>query len=610
MIRPHEIAAAYTERKREQSEALERMNELRDAYNGDIELAITEMYRREKPAAANLIYTTLNQYAMRVAHPDPNVLCPPLRSGIKQSEARADLRRRVVYGWFELNDMTQVRLQRAMWLMAFSSAPVVLRPDRSIMAPRWEARDPRRFFPSDNRLRPADAVATSTRKWGWLKSTYQHDPDVMARLAVLHKEGWTAEGRGWSDDHEVTLLEWWDDSTCMVVAMGDAPENKTISLSPEQRACVLVEYPNLAGVCPVVVPTPVSLDPDAPRSQFDGMLGSYQMRSRLLALSYLAVKRGVFAEEWAVPNNANDEPRVVQVPIPEQGQTGIVSGGTIQRMPPDPQYASGQLIDRLEYNERHSGSAPPEFGGSGATNVRTGRRGGQVMGATVDEYIATYQLRLAQSLREEIDIAARIDRAYFGSREKELFVTMKQAAGAVKYKPAEIWETTVCRVTYPFAGVDISNLTLEAGQMVGLESLSRQTYMENHPLIQDVESERDRIVNENIERAFFAAIQAQVADPAAPVSLSMLAEFRRLVLSDRMEWWEAWEKIQRDAEEAQAAQQQGMMQQPMPGVDGGLVPPGPVAAPDQTMPGMGELGAMLMATRGPRMNVRGEPAAA
>ena len=60
--------------------------------------------------------------------------------------------------------------------------------------------------------------------------------------------------------------------------------------------------------------------------------------------------------------------------------------------------------------------------------------------------------------------------------------------------------------------------------------------------------------------------------------------------------------------EAQAEIAQGMAEQPMPGVDGGLVPPGPVAPAESTLPGLQELGGMLMATRGPRMTVRGEAA--
>jgi len=609
MIAAHEVAAAFTERKRDMGTATERMTDLANAYNSDIDLAITELYRNEKPAAANLLYTNLHQYAMRVAGPDPTVICPPLRSGFKESERKADIRRRVIYGWHELNDMGQVRLQRAMWLLGFTCAPVVIRPDRRIMAPRWEPRDPRFFFPSDNRMQPRDAVATSERTWGSLREQYRDDEDALAKLAALHKNGYRRDGGpGWDDDKRVTLLEWWDDSWCMVVVVGDSPQNHNLSLAAEQKACVIAAYRNLAGVTPVACPTPVSLDPEKPRSQFDGMLGSYQMRSRLLALSYIAVERGIFPETWAEPNNSTDEPRITQVPDPRQGQVGIVSGGRIHREAPDPQYASGQLIDRLEYNERHSGSAPPEFGGSGATNVRTGRRGGQVMGATVDEYIATYQLRLAQSLTTEIDIAARIDRAYFGGVEKEMYVTLKAAKGGVKYRPNDIWETSHATVRYPFAGVDISNLTLEAGQLVGLEALSRERLMELHPLVPDVEAEKDQITAENIERAFFQNLMAMAADPASPVTMSMLSRLRQLILSDKVEWWDAWDTVQKEAEEAQAAIAEGEMEQPMPGVDGGVVPPGPVAAPGESMPGMGDLGAMLMATRGPRMTVRGEAA--
>lgn len=610
MTGPLDVAAAYADRFRAQGSALERMTELARAYNSEIDLAITELYRNEKPAAANLLFVNVNQYGMRIAGPDPNVVCPPLRSGIATSEKRADLRRRVVYGWFEANDMPAIRLQRAMWLITFSQAPVVLRPDREAGGPVWECKDPRRFFPSDPRMRPRDAVAVTERSWGWLRDRYAGDPDALARLDALHKRPRPGSGGpGWGPETQVRLLEWWDAETCMTVALGDAPEPGTgVSLAADQAACALESYPNLAGVTTVSCPTPVSLDPDSPRSQFDGMLGSYQMRSRLLALSYLAVEKGVFPDEWVLPSQPNVEPEVVVQPNPRQGITGVVRNGTIYRQPPDPQYGSGLMLDRLEGQERSGGSAPAEFGGQGATNVRTGRRGAQVMGATVDEYIAAYQTRLAQSMVNEIDIAARIDRAYFGDVEKEMVVTLKAAAGPVKYRPNDIWETGVVRVRYPFAGVDISNLTLEAGQMVGLESLSRQSYMEHHPLVENVEAEKDRITSEAVERAFFANLQTMAADPASPVTMSMLAEFRRLVLSDKLEWWEAWSKLSEEAAAAQAEIAAGQMEQPMPGVDGGLVPPGPVAEAGATLPGLEGLGSMLLATRAPRFTARGEAA--
>ncbi len=609
-MRPVEIAACWAERSREQGEAVQRMTDIAAAYNSEIDLAITEMYRSERPAAANLIFVNVNQYGMRIAGPDPNVLCPPLRPGIKSSEQKADQRRRIVAGWSELNDMPAVRLQRALWLITFSMAPVVLRPDATLGGPRWEVRDPRRFFPSDARMQPRDAVAVTERPWGWLCDRYRDDPDTLARLAALHKRPDRDMEQGWSPHKPVKLLEWWDADRCEVIALGDAQEQGQTPLAEDQRACVLEGYDNLARVTPVANPTPVSLDPDKPMSQFSGMLGSYQMRSRLLSLSYIAVERGVFPEEWAEPTQANFEPEVVQVPEPRQGIIGIVKGGRIQRNPPDPQYGTGLMLDRLEAQERQGGSAPPEFGGNGATNVRTGRRGSQVMGATVDEYIATYQLRLAQSLQVEIDIAARIDRAYFGQVEKEMVVTLKGSSGAVKYRPDDVWETTQVKVRYPFAGVDISNLTLEAGQLVGLEAMARQTLMENHPLIEDVEREKDRITAENIERAFFQSLLAQAADPAQPVNMSMIAELRKLILSDRVEWWEAWGKVQADAADAQKAIEAGLAEQPMPGVDGGLVPDagGAVASPESTMPAMADLNAMLMQTRGPRMTVSGEAA--
>lgn len=606
MIEPHVIAEVWRERRTRADETRQRLDDVTSAYNGDDIVDIADLYRGAKPAAANLVFANINQHAMRIAAPTPMLHVPPLRPGFKGSETKAKDRRRVFYGWMELNDFAQLRLQRAMWLIAWLGAPVLVRPDAVSGHPRWELRDPRRFYPSDAALRPRDAVSTTSRTFGWLKANY---PDAAPALDALHKDG----RDGWTDDHRVTVLEFWDAAECQLIAVGDSDDPSSVMtgqrLRPEQRACVLDAYPNLAGVTPVTCPRPVSLDPDDPRSQFDGMLGSFKMRARLLALSYLAVEKGVFPDTW-LEGRQNEEPEIRQQPDPRQGVTGIAVGGQVRREPPDPQYGTGLMLDRLEAEERQSGSAPPEFGGLGATNVRTGRRGGQVLGAAIDFYIQTAQLRFAESLRVELDTAIRVDLGYFGGREKDLWVTHKGASGPVRYRPTELWESSEVRVDYPFAGVDLSNVTLEAGQLVGLEALSRESLMDLHPLVTDVEREKDRIAADRLERVFWAVAEQQGSDPASGINLSMLTRLRELILSDRLEWWEAFQKLQSEAQAAQAEQMAGQVDPlaaaMMPGVDGGAVPGGPVAPPEQTMPGMQELGSMLMATRGPRMSVRGE----
>jgi hypothetical protein len=600
------VAEVYREREKAAGDAMARMKDVTDGYNGALELALPELHKTEAPAAANLIYTHVNQTAFRIALPEPNVECRPLKSGIQRSEKNALDRKRVIAGWTELNDLAHVRLQRAMWLISYHSAPVALRPDAELGHPRWEHKDPRRFFPSDNRLRPENAVFSCTRTFGWLKS---HFPEAIDRLNALYKG--PSANSGWTDDQEVQCLEWWSADEVMYLALGATPSGSDYhqpQMAADQKACVCSSYKNLAGVCPVVAPSPVSLDPDDPRSQFDGMLGSYQMRSRLLALSYMAVFKGVFADEWAEPLQVGVEATVEQVPDPRQGIVGVVRDGRINRATTDPQFASGQMIDRLEYQERQTGSAPPEYGGSGATNVRTGRRGSQVMGAAIDYYIQAAQMRMAASYETEIDTAIRIDRAYFANVEKEMQVTLKGNAGTVKYRPRDLWETSKVRVRYPFAGSDLSNITLEAGQLVGLEAMDRTTLMELHPLIEDVEKVKDRITADRIDRAAFSALETQAADPAGPITMTDLAKFRTAVLSDKKEWWEAWGDIQAEKQAEQSAAAQGqidpMAPEAMPGIDQAGM--GQIAPPEETIPGLGELGNMLSKTRRPVMTVRGE----
>ena len=93
-----------------------------------------------------------------------------------------------------------------------------------------------------------------------------------------------------------------------------------------------------------------------------------------------------------------------------------------------------------------------------------------------------------------------------------------------------------------------------------------------------------------------------------------LAKLKRLVLTDKMDIEQAWDKVQEDVQkrqaemmEAQMAQQQAMMggagpeAGAMPGLEEGTIPP-----PEQTMPGGRNLGLLLGALRQPNMTLSAE----
>jgi len=608
-VSPQGIHLLWKERSQVFGKQTDRMNRVAAAYTNDIKLAVTNLYQgAEEPAVVNLIYQGINGMGMRTASPDPVIRTYPTNPGSEEEQEKAADRRRAFYGMWEANDHYSLRLQRALWYYGFANAPVTLYPSKTMGGPKWTVRDPRFFFPSDPTMVPANYIVESAETYGNLKRRYGVDV-----FKGLNKQ--LPSGGEWKDSTLVSVLEYCDSKCVMIFALSQKAETPGVVAAnapsmgnnkPDQ-ICMLDFYPNMAGIPMAVNPSMITLDPNMPRSQFDGMLGSFQMRSRLMALSYIATFKGVLQGYW-LEGREDEEPIVHTTPDPTTGEIGKTSGGKLIPEVTNPQYSQGQLLSILEGQERQSGSVPAEMGGVSPTNIRTGKRGGQVFGNAVDFYIEAAQLAFARSGKHENKIAVAIDKGWFGSTKKTFWVEWTGAAGHIEYTPNKLWTTDQNEVVYPFAGVDLSNQTLEMAQMIGLEAYSRRSFMENHPLVRDVELEEMRIQSEAIDRAGFASIQTLAADPTGPYKPTEIARMKELI-NEGLPWEKAVMKVDEEIAEKQSEETQGMVDpmspEAMPGLDGAATG-GPIAPPAETIPGAMQLGQTLLATRAPRMTVGNE----
>lgn len=106
-------------------------------------------------------------------------------------------------------------------------------------------------------------------------------------------------------------------------------------------------------------------------------------------------------------------------------------------------------------------------------------------------------------------------------------------------------------------------------------------------MVSDVELEKDRIVSEAVQQAFLARVQNEANQPEgqSPWTATDYAEYGRLVETDQMGIYDAYNEVnerakQRKAEAAQAAQEGTLTAaQAQPGVDG-EVPPA-IAGPSE-----------------------------
>ncbi len=557
-----EIVALYKARRDAQGPVLAQMRRVRDLANGDIIVPLNELDRNAKSSVANLLVQGLDQTSMRVASTMPLPYFPPVKEGNERSKELARTRRKAMLSIWDSNKMDLKLRRRARHLLAYSSAPVMLRPNFKTLTPQWAIRNPLDTYPApsddpDNMV-PEDCIFTYMKSASWLVQYY--GPQVIGRLRmgkIRH-------------DTQYMILEYVDDNEIVCAVMG--PEN-TETLSPEERAGLevveLERMPNRTNMPLAVVPQRISLD--LPRGQFDGIMGMYYTRARLQALTEIAIERGIFPDEYLVAR-PGENPEIIQIADGKTGQLGVVKGGDIQQLQSNPGYKTDVALDRLERQERLEGAIPAEFGGESGTNIRTGRRGESILSATVDFRVQEAQSIFAQSLLEEDKIAIAMEKAYWGSSSKSFFMPGRQSVGKIDYVPNKVWETDFHYVNYPSSGADVNGLIVGLGQRLGTGLMSKESAREADPLITDPELEKDRITAESVEAALLSSIQAQAADPNGPYQPDDLAYLTKLTVEENVPLHEAVRRTNERAQKRQATP---------------VEPGAPEAMPGLAMPGMG-----------------------
>ena len=557
------IIQLYKERKANEGQEIDRMRTLRDHYNGDIVIPLPEMDKQEQAFTANIIANGLDQTAQRISSTLPTVWYPPVDNANDASRNRARTRTLATQGWWTYNDMSAKLRLRSRRLIGYASSPVSLTPDFKAGCAKWRLRDPMATYPSSledaTDMTPDDCIFAYKKTRGWLKNNY---PNTLMALDMSRQYGTQA-----SSEDTFTVIEYQDaEVTVMLVMSLDSqlPSYKGLEFLELERVI------NRAGI-PLVV-TPGRFNLDKPRGQYDDLVGMNYAMAKLMAYELIFAGKSVFPEKYLESDPGQQAMFVSGPHAASSGMVNIIQNGKMREVNVSPGFAGTQMISNLERNMRVTGGIAPEMGGESQTNVRTGKRGDSIMSAVIDFPVQEAQEILQLSLQHENKRAVAIAKNYFGNEKKSFYITSKgslKGKGHIDYTPNKDFESDNNIVSYPQTGVDANGLVVGGGQRVAMGTMSKKTFMEQDPAIDDYEAELEQIEIEQMREAIMVGLTQQLTTGALPANDG--ARIAQLIL-DKVPLEDAITKAHEEAQARQAT--------PAPANS-------PATQPGLSLPGMG-----------------------
>lgn len=589
------IINLYRQRLAHYSALHGKMKTIQSIYNGSMEIPLPDMERNAMPSVPNLLAQGVDQMAGRITSVVPSVTFASTKPGVRRYDRTAVAAAKTIEGWWQIDRLQMKMKQRGRHFVAYGMAPAIIRWDAKEHRPTWQVRHPLETFPSievmPGQITPTDVIFAYRRSVAWCRA---HGYGAAVGYLMKNQEV--------TNDASVTLIEYVDaDETVLVAAAYDADSyGVSFGNTNMMRGIELERFQNFGEMCPVGIPSRVTLDTLS--GQYDNMIGMYYQQARLMALEVIAVEKGIFPDTYLV-SRPGETARFIDGP--HDGRTGnvnIVAGGDLKEVQSQPGYMTNPVVDRLERNQRVTAGLPAEFGGESSSNIRTGRRGDAVLSAVIDYPIAEAQEAFSYALQQEDKVAIGLARQWDGNTPRTIFVGTGNAARPVTYTATDTFETSEHTVSYPASGSDINSLIIGIGQRVGLGIMSKRTAATLDPYIDNPEVEHDSIISEGLEQALMSGIQQQAASGQIPPLT--VAKIMALVKNDKMELAEAMNRVTEDAlKEQQKQQEQGAPQTADAAAAGptaqAMTGNASIAAPDQSMPSMSNLGSLLMSLRRP-----------
>lgn len=574
-----EIVQIVLDMQRLQGPTILAMKDVLDRYDGDWVLPIPSVDDEPSipPLTPMLIGEAVDQMAMRAASVRPTVTCAaidPSKDTGRRSRAYATKRRRILAATYHASKWNLGRRRFYRQLSAYYTGSLVVIPNFDLELPMIEVRDPLGTYvepQANEQLRVPEYVCFLTRHSGeYLRNRF---PKVRMENGGPISAVDTAEL--WD------VMEWYDTEQTLWGLVGPV-RNQGVHINQRFYATPWMQlspsYPNKAGIVPAVVPHNVSLGKIA--SRIGSLLGNVDLQAKLTALDILAQEKAIFPDTFAI-GRQNGMPQVVGG-VWKDGREGeinmLMDVEQIGQLRSTPDLRTTQLIDRLERNFRTSTGLVPQFGGETYGALRTGRGIDALAGMAVDPRVQELH-EIDEAYMPHLNEA--IFNTYLGywpEKKYTLFSGWPGDLGEVIFTPTEHIETTNNTVSYAIAGADVIQQTQILGSLLGTGSISRKTFRQKHPWIDDADSESSLVEEEQIEDALKQSILQKLASGQIPVVLAVKI---RNYISKGMDIFAAVEQADKDLREMQAT--------PAP-----PAPPGMNANPAE-MPGLAAANPEMMA---------------
>lgn len=598
-IGPQEIYSLYQSRLKERGPLLSKWREAAMMANNEVTVPLAEVDENRKATVVNLFPSGLDALATRCASVPPDQVWAPLRDGFQASEDRARDRRKAGLAWWDQNNIGLLERRWFRFLFgygcaAFTLSPVGSNPMDKRDIPHWRVRNPMSTFPApcddEGEMEPSDAIFSCRRTRAWLTANYG------AQMALL-RGGSRNQAR---PDDMFDVLEYMDADEFVLVACGHNDSANSGGLwtaggyMTAGPSVVLERTVNRAEVPLVVVAGRITLD--RLQGALDHMIPGYHRAARLNALNELAIGRGIYPEQWVVAHPGDPQsPEIITYANGMTGEIGEIAHGTIMTLgnPPAAAQAADMAIDRLERSQRLAAGLPAELGGESATNIRTARRGAEVLGSAIDMPIQEAQEIRMAAAEAELRRGVAIMTGWFGDTKTSFYVPRNgKLPKILDYTPNETFETDDVVVKYSAPGTDVNGQMILIGQGINTGLFSEQTAREMSSFVEDPILERDRVEIEGIRRALLTSLEnAATQGQLSPDQIALIAKIK-WATHDELE--DVVIEAHKQSQEQQAAQAQLQPGAPgtQPGLGAGGPPPGGPPSPfqgPQTSPALAQI---------------------